>query len=202
MSNYKRLLFLQLNTTPNLQLNHQINQTFAQLLQFLHYYQLKNYHQPSNHQAIRRLQAPIHTKHNPNYLDKKRIERNFQIGDWVYTRLESYRQSTTHHRNQKLEVIYYGPFQIWILLGRSLKDYSCLQMLEYIMSFMYPCSNQSTRQFKLWLLLHILPCFQIVFPQTILGRREVKRRKEVAALVLVQWQGLFVDKRIPTVNKT
>lgn len=47
------------------------------------------------------------------YADKRRTEREFTEGDWVYLRLQSYRQkSVAHHHNLKLSSCFYGPFQV------------------------------------------------------------------------------------------
>lgn len=43
--------------------------------------------------------------------DKHRSKRNFEVGYWVYLRLQPYRQNTIAVRkSQKLSVRYYGPF--------------------------------------------------------------------------------------------
>jgi hypothetical protein len=45
--------------------------------------------------------------------DKKSLERSFNIGDWVYLRLQPYVQvSVTQRGSQKLGFRYFGPFQI------------------------------------------------------------------------------------------
>lgn len=49
--------------------------------------------------------------------DQHRTEREFQVGDWVYLRLQPYKQSTLQCRsNMKLSPRFYGPFQVlkWI----------------------------------------------------------------------------------------
>ena len=50
--------------------------------------------------------------------DKKRSERTFQIGDWVYLKLQPYVQSSLAPRaNQKLSFKFFGPFQIAARVG-------------------------------------------------------------------------------------
>ena len=50
--------------------------------------------------------------------DKKRSERQFNVGDMVFVKLQPYVQSTLAPRsNQKLSFKFYGPFQITECIG-------------------------------------------------------------------------------------
>ncbi|KAF5471875.1 hypothetical protein F2P56_008639 [Juglans regia] len=50
--------------------------------------------------------------------NKKRVEQQFSEGDWVYLRLQPYRQaSLATRRNMKLSPRFYGPFQITKRVG-------------------------------------------------------------------------------------
>jgi Chromo (CHRromatin Organisation MOdifier) domain len=52
------------------------------------------------------------------FADLKRIERQFAIGDWVYLKLQPYRQiSISKSKNQKLGPRFYGPFEIEERIG-------------------------------------------------------------------------------------
>lgn len=52
------------------------------------------------------------------YADKKRVERSFQVGDYVYLKLKPYRQRTLHSKQVwKLSPKYTGPFQILSKVG-------------------------------------------------------------------------------------
>lgn len=48
----------------------------------------------------------------------KRCDRNFEVGDWVYLKLQPFRQnSVSLHRNLKLETKYYGSYRVLERIG-------------------------------------------------------------------------------------
>lgn len=50
--------------------------------------------------------------------DGKRTDRNYSIGDWVFVKLQPYRQNSLRdHGFQKLSAKYFGPFQIAARVG-------------------------------------------------------------------------------------
>jgi hypothetical protein len=51
--------------------------------------------------------------------NRHRQDRNFEVGQWVYLKLQPYRQQTVHRReSQKLAKRYYGPFRILKRIGK------------------------------------------------------------------------------------
>ncbi|KAL8108106.1 hypothetical protein AgCh_024522 [Apium graveolens] len=52
--------------------------------------------------------------------DKHRSERNFKVGDWVWRKLQPYRQQTVASiNNQKLASKYFGPFKVIATIGKA-----------------------------------------------------------------------------------
>jgi hypothetical protein len=53
------------------------------------------------------------------YADLKRSERKFSVGDWVYLKLQLYRQISVKGKsgNHKLKPKFYGPFEILVKFG-------------------------------------------------------------------------------------
>ncbi|GJS00216.1 retrotransposon-related protein [Tanacetum coccineum] len=53
------------------------------------------------------------------FADRHRSERSYQVGKWVYLKLQPYRQSSMEFKsNQKIAAKYYGPFPIIAKIGQ------------------------------------------------------------------------------------
>ena len=66
-------------------------------------------------EMIKQLQQNLLKAQNrmKNLVDLHRTEKTFQIGDWVWMRLQPYRQVTVQHREKvKLGPKYFGRFKI------------------------------------------------------------------------------------------
>ncbi|OMO96911.1 reverse transcriptase [Corchorus capsularis] len=101
--------------------------------------------------------------------DRRRTEREFQVGEWVYVKLQPYRQQTVANRScLKLSAKYFGPYQITKKVGELPKAVSELPML----------SGDGTL---------------IKEPISIVYRRMVKRNNATVTEVLVNWSNSFPE---------
>ncbi|KAI3516689.1 hypothetical protein L1887_15648 [Cichorium endivia] len=126
--------------------------------------------------------------------DKHRSERTFNIGDWVWLKLQPYRQQSVHLRaNQKLSKKYYGPFQISAIIGTV--AYKIKLPTESKIHDVFHVSQLKKFVGKLPIAAHIPPWFQNnnvenkVQPAAILGKRTVKFQNALQMQYLVQWSG-------------
>ncbi|KAH0655282.1 hypothetical protein KY285_030164 [Solanum tuberosum] len=133
----------------------------------------------------------IYLTYQGNHL-QKRSDRNFNVGDWVYFKIQSYKQATiSNHTYHKLAAKFYGPFQILrrvgpvaytLLLPSSVKIHPTVHV-----SLLKKCNEVPT---------HIsypptidLACPHFPEPELVLQQRMVKWGNKVVAQVLVKWCG-------------
>nr|GFC91760.1 retrotransposable element Tf2 [Tanacetum cinerariifolium] len=72
-------------------------------------------------ETIKHLKENLHKAQNrmKQFADKHRSERSYKVGEWVYLKLQPYRQSSVEFRNnQKLAAKFYGPFSITAKIGQ------------------------------------------------------------------------------------
>jgi len=131
--------------------------------------------------------------------DKGRSDRVFQLGDWVWLKLQAYRQMSVQHRtNVKLEPKYFGPFQVLDKIGPVAYKLNLAASAQ-----IHPTVHVS--QLKAFVgTLPTLPCIPAWLqgtdtivprrPVKILARKMVKRRNAAVVQYLVQWQGLSEDQ--------
>lgn len=127
--------------------------------------------------------------------DKHRSDRKFEAGDWVWLKLQPYRQQTvTQRSNQKLAPVYYGPFQVVAAIGKAackLKLPAGSQIHDT-----FHVSQLKAFHGTLPLASHIPSWFQgqsstaILKPAAVLERRVVKFQNAPQVQYLVQWEGL------------
>ncbi|CAL9012351.1 unnamed protein product, partial [Prunus brigantina] len=99
------------------------------------------------------------------YADKHRTERHFQVGDYVYLRLQSYRQhSVMFRQNHKLSPRFYGPYKIAARLGTTSSASTQLP----------PMSSSGAQTWE---------------PEAILERGLFKHRNAPLTKWLIKWKG-------------
>jgi hypothetical protein len=123
------------------------------------------------------------------YADKHRSERKFAEGDWVYLKIQPYRQkSIAGMGNQKLNQKFYGPFEILQKIG------TCAYRLNLPAgSTIHPVFHVSLLKARIGhdqLVSQALPLFEnqtetLQLPQKILARRMIKRNNTALAQVLI-----------------
>ncbi|GKD49208.1 ty3-gypsy retrotransposon protein [Tanacetum coccineum] len=127
------------------------------------------------------------------YADKKRRELEFAVGDFVYVKLQPYRQlSVKLQRNQKLGMRYFGPFQVVQKIGSVAYKLALPLDLRihpiFHISFLKPCIGDPGAAHVPLPLLSATegPLLQ---PVKILDTRKVRVHNEWEIQVLVQWDG-------------
>nr|GEV41505.1 hypothetical protein [Tanacetum cinerariifolium] len=86
------------------------------------------------------------------YADQKRRDLNFSVGDFILVKLQPYRQlSVKLHKNQKLRMCYFGPFQIIQKVGLvayklELPSTSRIHPVFHV-SFLKPCVGDPSEQY-------------------------------------------------------
>ncbi|KAL0303316.1 UNVERIFIED_CONTAM: hypothetical protein Sradi_6199700 [Sesamum radiatum] len=125
--------------------------------------------------------------------DKRRTEREFKVGDYVYLGLQPYRQRSVHLRkNLKLAPKYFGPFLIEAKIGAvayrlKLPPNANIHPIFHVSLLNKHIGHKHTPS-------PILPVYNDFglcrfYPFAILARRLLLRRDDVIPQVLVKWKG-------------
>ena len=126
------------------------------------------------------------------FADKKRVDRSFAMGDWVYLRLQPYKQSSIQSKKfGKLAPHFYGPYQVVQKVGE----------VSYKLdlpagSQIHPVFHVSNLKAKLGAQVvprPALPAMTVdqipnLEPVAILATRSHQLRSRLITQVLVQWQ--------------
>jgi hypothetical protein len=127
------------------------------------------------------------------YADLRRTEREFKAGDWVYLRLQPYRQvSAAWQRNLKLSPRFYGPFLVLSQVGAV-----AYKLDLPLGSLIHPIFHVSQLKLKVGRsvtpLIHLPPINLAgviqVEPEEVLDRRSRKIHNKAVVELLVRWQG-------------
>lgn len=125
--------------------------------------------------------------------DKHRTDRSFSVGDWVYLKLQPYRQVTVATRPfNKLAAKYYGPYMVEVKIGavayRLLLTKDVLIHPTFHVSQLKKC-YAVPMSFNHPPVLHLSSPFCLE-PGDVLDRRMVKRDNKALGQVLIKWTDL------------
>jgi hypothetical protein len=125
------------------------------------------------------------------FADGKRSERSFQVGDWMFLKLQPYRQvSITGTPHSKLSSKFYGPFEVLKRVGTvayrlKLPPKSQIHPTFHV-SQLKPRVGKGAAVEPLLPILSPEVGLRLV-PETILARKIIKRNNEPVVQVLVKW---------------
>lgn len=130
------------------------------------------------------------------FADQHRIDRHFDIGDWVYVKLQPYRQQSVVMRsNQKLSPKYFGPYKIIDKCGEVAYK---LELL--VNSKVHPVLHVSQLKVMIGSVITSteLPtegCDVLLRePERVLERKMVKRQGCAATMLLIKWKNCPEDE--------
>ncbi|XP_042017275.1 uncharacterized protein LOC121765260 [Salvia splendens] len=120
--------------------------------------------------------------------DLHRFDREFQIGDWVWLKLQDYRQKSIRGKHHKFEAKFFGPYQIVDRMGKvayklnlpssaAIHDVFHVSLLKPAAPPLGPISDLPSTS-------HI----NDAIPQAILDRKMVKRHNQAATKWLIHWK--------------
>jgi hypothetical protein len=148
------------------------------------------------HHSLTQLRANLTKAQNQmkKYTDLNHTERKFEVGDWVYFKLQPYRQiSISKGKNQKLAPHFYGPFEIEEWVGTV-----AYRLRLPAGSAIHPVLHVS--QLKKYIARDTIvsPTLPLlsnegqlkIFPEYILDRRAIKRGNIAVPQLLVKWTNL------------
>ncbi|XP_050889666.1 uncharacterized protein LOC127094949 [Lathyrus oleraceus] len=123
--------------------------------------------------------------------DKHRSDREFKEGDWVFLKLQPYRQASAQYRaSEKLSPRFYGPYQVLHRVGKVtytliLPSTSRIHPTFHV-SLLKPCPDENIPVVALpeeWGSLD-----DPKEPFKILKRRSIQRHNRTVTEVLIQWK--------------
>ncbi|KAD5317098.1 hypothetical protein E3N88_17044 [Mikania micrantha] len=126
--------------------------------------------------------------------DKHRTDREYEVGMWVYLKLQPYMQNTLRvNKHSKLTPKYFGPFLIVSKVGKvayrlDLPNESQIHPVFHV-SLLKPASGPPGKVIP----FPVDARFRLK-PWKIIDRRLVKRGSRAAMKVLVQWEGKSVQE--------
>jgi hypothetical protein len=126
--------------------------------------------------------------------DKKRSEREFQVGDQVYMKLQPYVQMSVARRaNQKLSFKYFGPYEILARIGKmayklKLPAGSKIHPVLHVSQLKKLVPPDQVHDSSLSF-ISVTNDFTLVCPSKVLRRRQIKHGHGYISQALIAWEG-------------
>lgn len=129
--------------------------------------------------------------------DKHHSDREFKEGDWVFLKLQPYRQASAQYcASEKLSPRFYGPYQVLHRVGKVaytliLPSTSRIHPTFHV-SLLKPCPDENIPVVALpeeWGSLD-----DPKEPFKILKRRSIQRHNRAVTEVLIQWKGEAMEE--------
>ncbi|CAM8963646.1 unnamed protein product [Rhodiola kirilowii] len=126
------------------------------------------------------------------YADLHRSAREFKVGDYVYLKLQPYRQHSLKTRiSHKLSPRFYGPFRITDRVGAvayklELPSGAAIHNVFHV-SQLKLCPNPTANPPDMP--QYMLDLGKFKEPEAVLDRKMVRRHNGAVTKVLVQWKG-------------
>ncbi|MCH79330.1 transposon Tf2-1 polyprotein [Trifolium medium] len=129
--------------------------------------------------------------------DKKRVDRSFVCGEWVFVKLRAHRQQSVVTRiNAKLAAKYFGPYPIVEKIGAvayrlKLPEGSRVHPVFHVSLLKKAVGNYHNNDELPELMEEQSEGFE---PETVLATRRVKHLNEDVKQVLIHWKGRTADE--------
>ena len=123
--------------------------------------------------------------------DKHRSDRVFDVGDWVYLRLQPFKQqSLAHKASHKLSPRFYGPFQVLQRIGAAAYKLQLPPESRIHPVFHVSCLKKQLGQDVLPIpILPVVNDVGVLNLELVAIFRELNLHSRVITELLVQWQG-------------
>ncbi|CAJ2633456.1 unnamed protein product [Trifolium pratense] len=132
-----------------------------------------------------------------HFADKKRCDRSFEVGEWVFVKLRAHRQQSVVCRiNAKLAARYFGPYPVVARVGAvayklELPEGSKVHPVFHVSLLKKAVGNYHGED--------KLPDLEgesgiVIEPEVVLARRIVQVQNEAIEQVLVQWKGQNIEE--------
>jgi hypothetical protein len=131
------------------------------------------------------------------YANKHRVERNFEVGDLVYLRLQPYRQSSLKMKGaEKLKAQFYGPYRISRQVGEVAYELDLPEGCKIYNVFHVSCLKKAVGQHVV-IYTELPPLDEegqlILIPEEVLETRERKLRNKSIKEYLIKWKNLPIE---------